>query len=94
MAYFRGFRGQEKRCRYPFLSIYSRSKFSVLGEVFSKICQHISEGFGVEKNDAVVRFSLSIAVQNFEKFVKNVFFVIFAQKVLIYGFFRQFFGIF
>ena len=36
--------------------------FLVLRETFSRFCWHISEGFGVKENDAVVRFSLSITV--------------------------------
>ena len=42
----------------------------VVGDTFFKFCWHISEGFGVEKNDAVVRFSLSSAVPKFENFLQ------------------------
>jgi len=34
---------------------------------FSRVCQHISEGFGVEKNDAVVR-----SIYHRSKLRKNV----------------------
>ena len=41
--------------------------FRVLRETFLRFCWHISEGFGVKKNDAVVHFGLSITVQKLKK---------------------------
>ena len=46
--------------------------FRVLRETFLRFCWHISEGFGVKKNDAVVHFGLSITVQKSKKCILKI----------------------
>ena len=45
---------------------------TVLRETFLRFCWHISEGFGVKKNDAVVHFGLSITVQKSKKCILKI----------------------
>ena len=53
------------------------SNFRVLRDTFFEVCWHISEGFGVKKNDAVIRLALASAVRK----LKNAYIISNGTKV-------------